>query len=101
MKTKKILLLTCLLLTGAAAFCQQSLPAQVQEDAESAIIWVLETQPGESPYSIVRFFDQADTVIHETRYEGISLDIHQPQTQAMLTELTRIVESRIASKAQR
>ena len=53
-------------------------------ESSTDLYWVLETQPGEAAYSLVKFYDPQDRLVHESRYEGILLHLEDRQTRLMI-----------------
>lgn len=49
--------------------------------------WVVETHSKDSIYSIVRFFDGSDALMHEVRINNVAVDIHQRKQRKRLDQL--------------
>jgi len=79
---KRLVLLSAFaLLTITTAFAQQA--------PTSPVYWVVETNPKHTPYSIVRFYDASNTLVHEVTVDGVYINIKKAKYRKKLDLLLR------------
>ncbi|MGC3945909.1 MAG: hypothetical protein QM762_15525 [Chryseolinea sp.] len=91
---KKVSLIIVLaLITSTAGMSQQT---SLNEE-----YWVVETHTHDSVYSVVRFFDGNNALMHEFRIDNIALDIHQKKQRKRLDQLLSDFKTRTARSAKK
>jgi hypothetical protein len=55
----------------------------------SPVYWVVETNPKHTPYSIVRFYDASNTLVHEVTVDGVYINIKKAKYRKKLDLLLR------------
>ena len=93
---KRLVLLSAFaLLTMTAAFAQQA--------PTSPVYWVVETNPKNTPYSIVRFYDASNVLVHEVAVDGVYINIKKAKYRKKLDLLLKQYNDRgmTASKKSR
>ena len=79
---KRLVLLSAFaLLAVTAAFAQQA--------PTSPLYWVVETNPKNTPYSIVRFYDASNTLVHEVTIDGVYINIKKAKYKKKLDLLLK------------
>ena len=75
-----------MLLTVFLFACIGSLSAQA---GKSRLYWVVETNPSCGKYSIVKFYDQSNTLIHEVKVDGIVIDVTKARQRKRLDQISK------------
>ena len=89
---KRILTLTAaILLITVSAFSQQ----------EKSLYWVVETSMQNKNYSVVRFYDQNNLLVHEVTMDHVRIDITKPRHQRKLNKLLKNYRDRVISTSKR
>ncbi len=76
-----VLLSSFALLVMTTAFAQQA--------PTSPVYWVVETNPRNIPYSVVRFYDANNTLVHEVAIDGVYINIKKAKYRKKLDLLLR------------
>src|SRR5689334_9160821 len=63
--------------------------------------WVVETHNRDSIYSVVRFFDGSNKLIHEVRLENVAIDINQKKNRRRLDQLLANYKMRASGSAKK
>ncbi|WP_333819751.1 hypothetical protein [Ohtaekwangia sp.] len=63
---------------------------------EKSMYWVVETNAVDKQYSIVRFYDKSNQLMHEVKLDHVYLDIRKPKYQRRLNQLLKKYEERAA-----
>lgn len=87
-----------LLLTLAMIACT---PGMSQHSALSEEYWVVETHTRDTVYSVVRFFDGNNVLLHEVRVENVAIDIEQKKHRKKLDQLLSEFKMRTANGAKK
>ena len=58
-----------------------------QQTAITERYWVVETHNRDTIYSIVRFFDGGNNLLHEVRVDNVAIDIQQKKNRKRLDQL--------------
>jgi len=58
-----------------------------QQAALSEAYWVVETHSRDTVYSVVRFYDGSNSLLHAVRIENIAIDIQQKKHRKKLDQL--------------
>jgi|GEM_PF-6116018 hypothetical protein len=91
--TKAVLIATLTMMTYSASMSQS---ATLKQD-----YWVVETHTHDTVYSIVRFFDGNDALMHEFRVDNIAVDIRQKKQRKRLDQLLSDFKIRIDRNAKK
>ncbi|HEY9047474.1 MAG TPA: hypothetical protein VIN08_16325 [Ohtaekwangia sp.] len=95
MKPKTTLLAAVLFVVVQAAVSVQSF------GQEKSIYWVVETNAVNKQYSIVRFYDQSNQLMHEVKLDNIYIDIRKPKYQRKLNQLLKNYQERTMITSQK
>ena len=85
---KTILIAVLALITSTAGMSQQASTGEVY--------WVVETHTRDSVYSIVRFFDGNNALMHEVRIDNVTVDIRQKKQRKHVDKLLNDYKMRTA-----
>lgn len=89
---KQILILTAaILLITVSAFSQHG----------KSLYWVVETNTQNKNYSVVRFYDQNNLLVHEVTMDHVRIDITKPKHQRKLNQLLKNYQDRVTSTSKR
>lgn len=58
-----------------------------QQATRNQNYWVVETHTRDTVYSVVRFFDSTNTLMHEVRIDHVAVDIKQKKHRKLLDQL--------------
>lgn len=93
---KRLVLLSAFaMLTLTTVFAQQA--------PTSPVYWVVETNPKHTSYSIVRFYDASNALVHEVTIDGVYININKAKHKKKLDLLLKQYNDRgaVASKKNR
>lgn len=89
---KHILTLTAaILVITVSAFSQQ----------DKSLYWVVETNAQIKNYSVVRFYNADNQLVHEVAMDHVRIDITKPKHQRKLNQLLKNYQDRVASTSKR
>jgi endonuclease/exonuclease/phosphatase (EEP) superfamily protein YafD len=89
---KHILILTAaILVITVSAFSQQ----------DKSLYWVVETNAQIKNYSVVRFYNLDNQLVHEVAMDHVRIDITKPKHQRKLNQLLKNYQDRVASTSKR
>ncbi|MFD1001900.1 hypothetical protein ACFQ21_21420 [Ohtaekwangia kribbensis] len=89
---KRILTLTAAILTiTVSAFSQQ----------DKSLYWVVETNTQIKNYSVVRFYNHNNQLVHEVAMDHVRIDVTKPKHQRKLNQLLKNYQDRVASTSKR
>lgn len=87
------------ILTLAAAILTMTVSAFSQQD--KSLYWVVETNTQIKNYSVVRFYNQNNQLVHEVAMDHVRIDITKPKHQRKLNQLLKNYQDRVASTSKR
>ena len=91
---KRLVLLSAFaLLAMTTAFAQQA--------TTSPVYWVVETNPRNTPYSIVRFYDANNALVHEVTIDGVYINITKAKYRKKLDLLLKQYNDRGTSASKK
>ena len=89
---KRILTLTAaILMITVSAFSQQ----------DKSLYWVVETNTQIKNYSVVRFYNHNNQLVHEVAMDHVRIDVTKPKHQRKLNQLLKNYQDRVASTSKR
>jgi hypothetical protein len=89
---KRILTLTAAILTiTVSAFSQQ----------DKSLYWVVETNTQIKNYSVVRFYNHNNQLVHEVAMDHVRIDVTKPKHLRKLNQLLKNYQDRVASTSKR
>jgi len=68
---------------------------------EKSHYWVVETNAQDKSYSIVRFYDQANLLVHEVKLDNIHLDVRKHKYQRKLNQLLKDYQDRVTTTSKK
>lgn len=87
------------MLTLAAAILLITVSAFSQH--EKSLYWVVETNTQDKNYSVVRFYDNNNLLVHEVTMDHVRIDVTKPKHQRKLNQLLKNYQDRVASTSKR
>ena len=72
-----------------------------QKAASDDTYWVVETNNRDTVYSIVRFFDGNNNLLHEVKLDNIAIDIRHKKSRRRLDQLLTSYKMRSSSSAKK
>jgi len=72
-----------------------------QKAAIDDTYWVVETNNRDTVYSVVRFFDGNNNLLHEVKLDNIAIDIRQKKNRRRLDQLLTSYKMRSSSSAKK
>jgi hypothetical protein len=90
--------MTGYLVALAMAICTTGMS---QSKTVSEEYWVVETHCRDTIYSVVRFFNGSDMLLHEVRIENVAIDIQQKRQRRKLDQLLAEYKMRAMSGAKK
>jgi hypothetical protein len=75
--------------------------ASAQRVKSDPLYWVVETNRNNPSYSIVKFYDRSDLLVHEVRLDGVYIDIRIAKHKKQLNQLLKNYADRIVASAKR
>lgn len=87
------------ILTLAAAILTITVSAFSQQD--KSLYWVVETNTQIKNYSVVRFYNHDNQLVHEVGMDHVRIDVAKPRHQRKLNQLLKNYQDRVASTSKR
>lgn len=87
------------ILSLAAAILTVTVSAFSQQD--KSLYWVVETNTQIKNYSVVRFYNLDNQLVHEVAMDHVRIDITKPKHQRKLNQLLKNYQDRVASTSKR
>jgi hypothetical protein len=87
------------ILTLAAAILMITVSAFSQQ--EKSLYWVVETNAQNKNFSVVRFYDHNNLLVHEVTMDHVRIDITKLKHQRRLNQLLKNYQDRVASTSKR
>ncbi|AYB31069.1 hypothetical protein [Chryseolinea soli] len=86
-----------------SAFALLALTTAFAQASPSPVYWVVETNPKHTNYSIVRFYDAGNALVHEVTIDGAYINIKKAKYRKKLDQLLKQYNDRdaVASKKNR
>ena len=81
----------------AVAWLSVAVEAKAQTNSFDSLYWVVETNIHHRSYTIVKFYNYHNLMVHEVRLEGIYLDICKPRQRRKLDELMKEYSQRVVT----
>lgn len=78
-----------------------STTAMSQQGSLGEEYWVVETHTHDTIFSVVRFFDGNDNLLHEVRIENVAIDIQQKKHRKRLDQLLANYQLRKANSVKK
>lgn len=75
--------------------------APAQHLKSDPLYWVVETNKNNPSYSIVKFYDRFDLLVHEVRLDGVYIDIRVSKQKKKLDQLLKNYTDRIVASSRR
>jgi hypothetical protein len=66
-----------------------ALTASAQHSTSDTLYWVVETNTNNPSYSVVRFYDQRNFLVHEVRLDGAYINVRIPKHRKKLDQLLK------------
>ena len=74
-----------------------SVESSAQSSSFDSLYWVVETNIHNPSYTIVRFYNYRNLMVHEVRLQGIYLDIRNPRQRKKLDSLMKEYSQRVVT----
>ncbi|MBA4057305.1 MAG: hypothetical protein C0490_21505 [Marivirga sp.] len=75
--------------------------ASAQHVKANTLYWVVETNINNPSYSVVKFYDRDNFLMHEVRLHGVYIDIRMPKHKKKLDQLLKDYTERVVASSKR
>lgn len=79
------------------AWLSTALKTNAQSTSFDSLFWVVETNIYNPSYTIVRFYNYRNLMVHEVRLQGVYLDICNPRQRKKLDSLMKEYSQRVVT----
>ena len=80
-----------------ALFLSISAAIEAQQVDQTPSYWVVETNIRHPNFTIVRFYDVQDQLVHEVKIMGVYIDVRKPKQKRKLDQLLKTYHERIVA----
>ena len=85
----------------ASIFLLLTFAVSAQQANSDTLYWVVETNINNPSYSVVKFYDRRNFLVHEVKLDGVYIDVRIPRHKRKLDQLLKAYTERVVTSSKR